>query len=48
MLEVIKQPMLGNVPAMKTYLGAVLITLVLFVISVIVTMKEKNKIALKL
>ena len=47
-LEVIKQPMLGNKPSLETYIGAVLITVVLFIISIIVTMKERKNIALKL
>lgn len=48
-LEVVRRPMLGQeLPSMKTYIIAIIITIMLFVSSIYVVMKEKKKITFKL
>jgi len=49
MIEIVRQPMLGNkLPSLQTYLIAISITIILFLISIILVMKIKKGIAYKL
>lgn len=49
MLEIVRKPMLGNeLPSIKVYGIAISITIILFLVSIVLIMKQKKNIAFKL
>jgi len=48
MLEIVKQPMLGNIPTKEIYYTAFIIAIVTLSASIVLTMKEQKKITLQL